>query len=654
MLILVICFCAYLTRFAFQPTFPDFPLSLGGLYGDLLDTVKVALQTNLVTVRKPAPMNVLFATKTLKMHTPPTTTSLPQYTASLALYFVGFAVATISLFLVLGVASRMGIIAASKSLVVNAWKIGLWNAKELASTLIRPLQIGTSMDFVRNILEGMGSLRRLSFQTVLSASGYSTAGTLSITSSQDDSSPSTLGANTSQVDTSLPPGTDATASDPLVDSTLDQSPQCSTLDLALPGTYSLLDDFAPCRPCRPVNSLGLANDPPLWSLNSVRLLGVGGFGRVFEVETADKSRRFAVKKLRKICPYTGMQAWYTVKYELNIHRLMCNHPAFPNVHGLFHDAHSFFIVMDLGGDPFDEVEVPSRAAAMFYGRQLVEAVHELHRQGFVHLDIKPENLLLSANGTVQLIDYGLVDQLGPPTEFSQSGQQSLMLWPEKLDPRLAGPYCGTAGYISPSLLEGPRCYGADLWGIGMVLYEWVTGDDPSFMLNGTAWMREQKHDLSEVDVDFFRRIFSWTRPWRFNNWEELLEHPFWDATVPFYPTSEFKTRWPVRSVASYDSNLPAASSTIMPWIFSVCLRAAVELTTVPTFFLLAPSSPYTHVVSWSRLRLTSIFIDTLFPLCFISHIPMVFLVSPTLDLDSTIIPVISIADRSEDIRFLSG
>ncbi|KAK6997088.1 kinase-like domain-containing protein [Favolaschia claudopus] len=388
-------------------------------------------------------MNVFFPTKTLKLHTPPTITSFPQYTAPLALYFVGFAVTVVGLFFVL-----------------------------------------------------------------------------------DDSSLSTLGTNTSEVDTSLPPGTDATASDPSVNSGLDQPLQCSTLDVSLPGTYSLLDDFAPCRPCRPVNSLGLANDPPLWTLNSVKLLGVGGFGRVFEVETADKSRHFAVKKIRKICPFTGMQAWHSVKYELNIHQLMPNHPAFPNVHGLFHDANNFFIVMDLGGDPFDEVEVPSRAAAMFYGRQLVDAVHELHRQGFVHLDIKPENLLLSANGTVQLIDYGLVDRLGPPTEFSQSRQQSLMLWPEKLDARLAGLYCGTTGYISPSLLEGPRCYGADLWGIGMVLYEW---DDPSFMLNGTAWVREHKHDLSEVDVDFFRRIFSWTRPWRFNSWEELLEHPFWNA-----------------------------------------------------------------------------------------------------------------------------
>lgn len=93
--------------------------------------------------------------------------------------------------------------------------------------------------------------------------------------------------------------------------------------------------------------------------------------------------------------------------------------------------------------------------------QAAAALGHLHGRGLVHLDVKPRNLLVTAGGDVKLIDFGLAQPAGSP-QASINGRTF-----------------GTIGYLAPEQLRGePVDAGADVYGLGSVVYEMVTGLPP--------------------------------------------------------------------------------------------------------------------------------------------------------------------------------
>lgn len=100
------------------------------------------------------------------------------------------------------------------------------------------------------------------------------------------------------------------------------------------------------------------------------------------------------------------------------------------------------------------------AEAVHLAQQVARGLAKAHRQGIIHCDIKPANLMLTADGIVKVVDFGIA---------RLSGQAS---------PSQSGPY-GTPKYRSPEQARGDAVQAAsDIWSLGIVFYEMVTGQPP--------------------------------------------------------------------------------------------------------------------------------------------------------------------------------
>lgn len=104
----------------------------------------------------------------------------------------------------------------------------------------------------------------------------------------------------------------------------------------------------------------------------------------------------------------------------------------------------------------------SREMAKFYISEVILALEYLHSQDIIYRDMKPENLLIDQDGHVKLADFGL-------SKAGVTGDRSTMS------------FCGSPVYLCPELLKN-KGYSkmSDIYGIGLVLYEMLTGNPPFY------------------------------------------------------------------------------------------------------------------------------------------------------------------------------
>ncbi|KAJ7162109.1 kinase-like domain-containing protein [Mycena filopes] len=328
------------------------------------------------------------------------------------------------------------------------------------------------------------------------------------------------------------------------------------LQTALPAPYVFIDpdpnrrsEFWGSRTWERIGALdlffsnGMIN--PL-ELRKVGVLGAGGFGTVLKVrivgtearEMAGGSRFLAVKRLPRPMN-TERSRWAAIISEVETHWLTEDNPAFPKLYGAFQNRKHCFLVMECGAKSFGTFSPADHSSVLFYGRQLADAVRDLHQTGVVHFDLKPDNLILDADGNLQVIDYGLVclfeQELPDSVEWPEwtalrdtepRTDAFPMLWPDDQNPHTTTAAGGTPGYISPAAEMGQACsYGADLWAFGVILFEWLTHEDPTF--DDGVWQDNAGSKLSVAEADFFQKIFSEESPARFESWFEVNAHPLW-------------------------------------------------------------------------------------------------------------------------------
>ncbi|KAJ7505275.1 kinase-like domain-containing protein [Mycena galericulata] len=177
--------------------------------------------------------------------------------------------------------------------------------------------------------------------------------------------------------------------------------------------------------------------------------------------------------------------------------MMADHPGFPRVHGVWHDHDFYFIATDCGSECFVDLDVLSsfdqpRHMALLFAAQLILGLHALHKRGVAHLDVKPDNLLLSETNELLIIDYGVagrfdvLDSFDPPSRedypawytAKDAGSDTFpFLWPGPDNPHSVEVLqSGTPRYQSPPVKSGdPVSYGTDLWAVGMIMHQWLTG-----------------------------------------------------------------------------------------------------------------------------------------------------------------------------------
>jgi serine/threonine protein kinase len=202
----------------------------------------------------------------------------------------------------------------------------------------------------------------------------------------------------------------------------------------------------------------------------VGTLGYGGMGEVYRVRHAISDRMEAMKLLRA-APGAGLQAQEMMDRFVREIRLLATlqHPNIATLHTAFRYEEQLVMVMEcVEGEDLGR-RLPTGLTleeSLRYARQVLEALRYAHGRGIVHRDIKPSNIMITPQGEVKLLDFGLA--LGG---MALGG----------LDQRLTttGALVGSMHYIAPEHISGePHDARSDIYAVGVTLYEMITGRLP--------------------------------------------------------------------------------------------------------------------------------------------------------------------------------
>ena len=192
-------------------------------------------------------------------------------------------------------------------------------------------------------------------------------------------------------------------------------------------------------------------------------LGEGGMGEVYLADDLKLERQVAIKFLPQ----------HLTKDKENIERFereakaaaALNHPNIITIYEIAKEDDQAFIVMEY-------VEGESLRTKLDKGKldhnevieiikQICEGLSQAHQADIVHRDIKPENILINTDGRVKILDFGLAKLKG----VSKLTKETSTL--------------GTVHYMSPEQIQGKEVdHRSDIWSLGIVLYEMLTGKTP--------------------------------------------------------------------------------------------------------------------------------------------------------------------------------
>ena len=227
-------------------------------------------------------------------------------------------------------------------------------------------------------------------------------------------------------------------------------------------------------------------------------LGEGGMGVVYRAEDTRLKRKVALKVIRE-----GMLADSAARARLLREAQMAsalNHPNVCTVYEVGESEGQAYISMELvEGQPLRSV-IPAgglpRDRVISYGLQIAEALAHSHDRGIVHRDLKSSNVMVTPEGRVKVLDFGLAKR---PVD-APAGEEAERTATDTLT--RAGVIVGTLSYVSPEALRGePAVASTDIWSFGVLLYELATGRLPfqgeSLFDLTAAVLREPAPELPE-------------------------------------------------------------------------------------------------------------------------------------------------------------
>ncbi len=192
-------------------------------------------------------------------------------------------------------------------------------------------------------------------------------------------------------------------------------------------------------------------------------LGEGGMGIVYLAEDTKLKRRVAIKFLPT---YIAADTEERQRFEIEAQAAASlNHPNITTIHAIEESEDKIFIVMEfIDGDELkDRIKtgaIPLEETINF-AIQIAEGLSAAHKKGIVHRDIKSANIMITKDGNVKIMDFGLA-KIGGGSQVTKLGST-----------------IGTIAYMSPEQARGEKLdQRTDIWSFGIVLYEMFTGGQP--------------------------------------------------------------------------------------------------------------------------------------------------------------------------------
>ncbi|KAF2274569.1 serine/threonine-protein kinase cot-1 [Westerdykella ornata] len=264
------------------------------------------------------------------------------------------------------------------------------------------------------------------------------------------------------------------------------------------------------------------------NFTTVKIIGKGAFGEVKLVQRKTDGKIYALKSLVKHEMFKKDQLAH-VRAERDI-LAESDSPWVVKLHTTFQDSTFLYMLMEFlpGGDLMTmliKYEVFSEDITRFYMAEITLAIEAVHKLGFIHRDIKPDNILLDRGGHIKLTDFGLstgfhkeheasyykkllaggahrsardnrnsmnLDQI----QLTVSNRAQINTW-RKSRRQLAYSTVGTPDYIAPEIFSGQGYdFGCDWWSVGTIMFECLIGWPP--------FCAEEPHDT-------YRKIVDWPR-----------------------------------------------------------------------------------------------------------------------------------------------
>ncbi|XP_031392409.1 serine/threonine-protein kinase TIO isoform X2 [Punica granatum] len=247
----------------------------------------------------------------------------------------------------------------------------------------------------------------------------------------------------------------------------------------------------------------------------IELVGEGSFGKVYKGRRKYTSQTVAMKFIMK--HGKSEKDILNLRQEIEILRKL-KHENIIEMLDAFESPQEFCVVTEFAqGELFEILEddkcLPEDQVQAI-AKQLVRALHYLHSNRIIHRDMKPQNILIGAGAVVKLCDFGFARAMSTNTVFLKSIK-------------------GTPLYMAPELVrEQPYNHTADLWSLGVILYELFVGQPPFYTNSVYALIRhiikdpvEYPDNMSPNFKSFLKGLLN-KAPQNRLSWPALLEHPF--------------------------------------------------------------------------------------------------------------------------------
>ena len=186
----------------------------------------------------------------------------------------------------------------------------------------------------------------------------------------------------------------------------------------------------------------------------LNLLGIGGFGTVFKVKHILTDKIYAMKVMNKNYIIRKKYLHYIIS-EFEIMKTLSGFPFVLDLHYCFQSANYLYLITDYC--PYgDFTKLICMNMKLFFA-ELVLAIEHIHKHNIIYRDLKPENILLDTTGHIRLCDFNLAKSGVPKGKRAKS-------------------FCGSPIYLSPEMLGDKGVdYRCDIYGIGLLMYEFTTG-----------------------------------------------------------------------------------------------------------------------------------------------------------------------------------